>query len=77
MEASATLPQAIDSLQSSTNCHLSFDCGPGQMISQDDRERKLRLELFDHEVFPTDFYTSTIMYLQGNEAFTLADLFIF
>jgi hypothetical protein len=39
MEASATLPQAIDSLQSSTNCHLSFDCGPGQMISRDDRSR--------------------------------------
>jgi hypothetical protein len=37
MEASATLPQAIDSLQSSTNCHLSFDCGPGQMISQDEQ----------------------------------------
>jgi hypothetical protein len=60
-----------------SSCHLSFDCGPGQMISQDDRERKLRLELFDHKVFPADFYTSTIVDLQGNEAFTLADLFIF
>jgi hypothetical protein len=42
MEASATLPQAIDSLQSSTNCHLSFDCGPGQMISQEDRRNRER-----------------------------------
>jgi hypothetical protein len=41
MEASATLPQAIDSLQSSTNCHLSFDCGPGQMISQNDGESEV------------------------------------